>query len=312
MILYFKERRKEMKKNLFSFYIILTVIGLTIIFLFPARGRAECDRRDLSGNCIPSDSDIKMIIESEETAVENAEAGVATLISPWGQTFTTTPTYTWNAVADATWYHIWVNRGTGTLGEKWYTAEEVGCPSGTGTCSLTAPAALAPGTYTWWIQAWYNAYGPWSDGKPFYVDPNGQNCQNISSVGFMPHSSSVTYDTNGALRFRTGGGVDYSFGAPVHLPAGAQITQVFLDYYDSDATGDVWLSLCDSLPSGGGICRGALSSGTPGYGRLQLNLMNYNYIVDNAGHTYFIRVELYATDSSNGFVGAIICHKPSP
>jgi hypothetical protein len=312
MVLYFKERRKEMKKNLFSFYVILTVIGLTIIFLFPVRGRAECDRRDLSGNCIASDSDIKMVIQPEGTVLENAVAGQATLLSPWGQTFTTTPTYTWTAVPDATWYHIWVNRGTGTLGEKWYTAEEVGCPSGTGNCSLTAPAALAPGTYTWWIQAWYNAYGPWSDGKPFYVDPNGQNCQNISSFGFMPYSSSVTYDIlEGGWRFRTGG-VDYSFGAPVHLPAGAQITQVFLDYYDSDATGDVWLSLCDLLSGGGGICRAVQSSETPGYGRLQLNLIDFNYIVDNAGHTYFIGVELHATDSSNRFLGATICHKPSP
>ncbi len=48
MILYFKERRKEMKKKLPLFYIILTVIGLTSIFL---------------------------LMEREVTAAENAVAG---------------------------------------------------------------------------------------------------------------------------------------------------------------------------------------------------------------------------------------------
>jgi hypothetical protein len=312
MTLYFKERRKEMKKNLFSFYVIVTVIGLTIILLFPAHGRTECDRRDLSGNCIPSDLDIRMILQSEETAVQNAVAGQAVLISPWGQTFTTTPTYTWWAVANATWYHIWVNRGTGTLGEKWYTAEEVGCPSGTGTCSLSPGTELAPGTYTWWIQAWYNAYGPWSDGKPFYVDPNGKNCQNISSAGFTPCNSNITYDSSWGWKWRTGGTAN-CFDAPVHLPVGAQITQVFLDYYDSNASSDVGLWLYNVLPEGGtSYGYGIYSSGTPGYGRLQRDLIDWNVIVDNAGRTYFISVTLQTTDNSNKFFDAIVCHKPIP
>jgi hypothetical protein len=313
MILYFRKRRKEMKKNFFSFYVIVTVIGLTILFLFPARGRTECDQRDLSGNCIPSDSNIKIIMQSEETAVENAVAGQAILKSPWGVTLDTTPTYTWYAVANATWYHIWVNTSTGTLGEKWYTGAEVGCPNGTGVCSLAAPNPLAPGTYTWWIQAWYNAYGPWSDGKPFYVDPNGKNCENISSAGFTACSSSVTYDNTTGWKNRTGG-TELCFDAPVHLPVGAQITNVFLDYYDSNATEDVSLVLMDLNSAGGGtVYFSAYSSGTPGYGRLEGNFfIPNNIIVDNNGHSYSVRVNLGATNWSNRFLGATICHKPSP
>jgi hypothetical protein len=302
-----------MKKNVFSFYIVLTVIGLTSIFLFPARGRSECDRRDLSGICMDNPNVVIHYQEgSSVAAAENAAAGQPILISPWGETFTTTPTYTWYAVADATWYHLWVNHSTGTLGEKWYTAEEVGCPAGTGNCSLSPGTVLAPGTYTWWIQAWYNAYGPWSNGKPFYVDPNGKNCQNISSVGFTPVTSGMTYAASWGEKWRTGG-TNYYFEAPVHLPVGAQITNVFLDYYDSNATQDVWLLLYDLVPGGSGSGYGTFSSGTPGYGRLELNFIyDYNLIVNNAGHSYFVSVGLMATDASNKFQGAIICYKPSP
>ena len=297
-----------MKKNLFSLYVILTVIGLTSIFLFPARGKTECDRRDLSRPCILGDPNL--IIQPKETAVENAVlAGQPTLISPSGETFDTTPTYTWTAVANSTWYHIWVNTSTGALGDKWYTAEEAGCPAGTGNCSLTAPTELAPGTYTWWVQAWYNGYGPWSNGKPFYVDPNGKNCQHINSVGFTAGSSNVTYSTYlRGERYRTGG-TDISFYAPLHLPAGAQITQIFLDYYDSNATGDVGVYLWDNRQD---VALGyaAFSSGTPGYGQLQLDLTGL--IVDNAGRSYSIQVELDATGVSNRFRDVIICHKPIP
>ncbi|MBF0567182.1 MAG: DUF1566 domain-containing protein, partial [Nitrospirae bacterium] len=40
--------------------------------------------------------------------------GTATLVSPTGANITTTPTYTWNAVSNATWYYLWVNDSTGT------------------------------------------------------------------------------------------------------------------------------------------------------------------------------------------------------
>jgi len=301
-----------MRRNLFSFYVILTVIGLTSIFLFPAHGKTECDPRDLSRPCILGDPNF--IIQPEETAVENAVAGVATLISPSGETFTTTPTYTWTAVADATWYQIWINTSTGTLGGKWHTAEEVGCPSGTGNCSLTAPTALAPGTYTWWIRAWYNAYGPWSNGKPFYVDPTGKNCQYINSVSFTPYRSDITYGTfMAAERFRTGGTsmIGMSFAAPVHLPVGAQITQIFLDYYDSNATYDVGVYLWDNHEEYA-VGYGAGSSGAPGYGQVQRDLTSLNFIVDNVGRNYSISVGLEAPDASNRFRGVLVCHKPIP
>jgi hypothetical protein len=93
----------------------------------------------------------------------------ATLISPSGTISTSTPTYTWNAVSNSTWYYLWVNdSATSAKIQTWYTAAQAGCPSGTGTCSVTPSTTLASGSATWWIQTWNSfGYGPWSSGMSF-------------------------------------------------------------------------------------------------------------------------------------------------
>jgi hypothetical protein len=104
--------------------------------------------------------------------VPNGLPGKAALISPSGYINTTTPLYQWNAVPSATWYQLWVN-DAGTPGkiQEWHTASEVGCPSGTGTCSVTPSTNLASGFALWWIQTWNEAgYGPWSDPLAFNVN----------------------------------------------------------------------------------------------------------------------------------------------
>ena len=96
----------------------------------------------------------------------------ATLVSPKGTTTDNTPTYIWNAVSDSTWYYLWVNDSTGNKIHKWYTANQVGCSSGTGTCSITPTTSLANGNGKWWIQTWNsNGHGAWSKGMSFNVQP---------------------------------------------------------------------------------------------------------------------------------------------
>jgi hypothetical protein len=92
-----------------------------------------------------------------------------TLISPSGTITTTTPTYTWNAVSNASYYLFWINGS-----ETWYTASSAGCGSGTGTCSVTG-SALAAGSYNTWYVRTYNSYGygPWSSGKGFTISGGG-------------------------------------------------------------------------------------------------------------------------------------------
>jgi hypothetical protein len=85
------------------------------------------------------------------------------LIGPSGSTTGSTPTFSWNAVAQADHYIIWVNDVTTGQGKVFYD------PSVTST-SWTPPSNLTQGdTYTWWVQA-VSADGNtslWSSGMTF-------------------------------------------------------------------------------------------------------------------------------------------------
>jgi len=90
--------------------------------------------------------------------------GAATLISPSGPIGTTTPTYTWNAVSNSTYYYLYVTGPSGNrIIGQWYTALQALCASGVGTCSITPAVVLAGGAHRWWIQTWNpSGNGPWS------------------------------------------------------------------------------------------------------------------------------------------------------
>jgi hypothetical protein len=93
-------------------------------------------------------------------------------VSPQGTSSPDDPTFTWNAVSDATQYDLWITDSTGKRFEKWYAREAVGCPSGAGTCSLKPDTPLKAGTITWWVQASNAAgIGPWSAPATFTLQP---------------------------------------------------------------------------------------------------------------------------------------------
>jgi secreted trypsin-like serine protease len=88
--------------------------------------------------------------------------GSATLVSPNGNIGTKTPTYTWNQVAGATWYYLWVDGPSGNVIQQWYTSEQANCNGS--TCSVTPTTTLSASSHTWKVQTWNNVgYGPWSD-----------------------------------------------------------------------------------------------------------------------------------------------------
>ncbi len=98
-----------------------------------------------------------------------------TLISPSGAITSSTPTYTWNALAHADWYFLWVENSPADIyfGEG-YAPSDAGCASGTGTCSVTASTVLTPGeTYWSWVRSGYldGSVGPWSNRMSFTVMP---------------------------------------------------------------------------------------------------------------------------------------------
>jgi len=94
----------------------------------------------------------------------------ATLIAPTGAIANALPTYTWNAVATATQYLLWVDDSSGGRIRVWYTAAQAGCGSGTGTCGVTPSVALVAGAGQWWIVTGNaSGSGPWSTGMTFMV-----------------------------------------------------------------------------------------------------------------------------------------------
>lgn len=102
------------------------------------------------------------------SSTNTAPNEVTTLLDPGGSTTDTTPTYSWNAVANSTWYYLWVNSSTGNVIKKWYTASDAGCANGTGICSVTPSDTLTFGAYNWWVKTWNDtAHGPWSAAKVF-------------------------------------------------------------------------------------------------------------------------------------------------
>ncbi len=95
--------------------------------------------------------------------------GKVTLIDPSGGQATNTPAYSWNPVAGATWYRLWVNDESGTPLIQWYTSASVNCTGMAGVCSVT-PNVPISGSANWWVQAWNTAgYGAWSDAKSFNI-----------------------------------------------------------------------------------------------------------------------------------------------
>jgi hypothetical protein len=77
-----------------------------------------------------------------------------------------TPTYEWNEVPGATWYHLYVNGPSGNVLDEWYTATQAACDGF--TCSVTPSVTLGGGAHSWWIQTYNSAgLGPWSSGLSF-------------------------------------------------------------------------------------------------------------------------------------------------
>lgn len=91
--------------------------------------------------------------------------GAPTLLAPTGEITDTAPTYSWNEVAGATWYYLYVDGPSGNVLKEWHQAS-TSCSGG--TCSATPAAGLKGGNHTWWVRAWNGAgYGAWSDAMSF-------------------------------------------------------------------------------------------------------------------------------------------------
>jgi hypothetical protein len=97
--------------------------------------------------------------------------GAATLVAP-AETLVNTarPLYQWNAAPGSSWYRFYLHGTAGTVSDSWYSASNLGCGAGSGTCSLDPGFNLQDGIYSWWIMSWnYVKAGPWSTRSDFTV-----------------------------------------------------------------------------------------------------------------------------------------------
>ena len=87
--------------------------------------------------------------------------GATTPISPSGLITNPQPTFSWNAVTNATWYKVWIDKDGAKYSADWIE----------GSTSWQPAEALLPGIYTWRVKTWGpNGTGPWSDTEIFVID----------------------------------------------------------------------------------------------------------------------------------------------
>jgi peptidyl-Lys metalloendopeptidase len=126
-------------------------------------------------------------------------AATPVLVSPINNVTvnTGTPTYTWNAVAQAEQYYLYVyNGGTQRVGQS-FTAAAAGCGAGTGTCSVTPGISLTAGAAVWRvaIQTAALGQGPWSADGTFTANPSYSNHLSINDVSVAEGNSGTTNAT---------------------------------------------------------------------------------------------------------------------
>jgi hypothetical protein len=102
---------------------------------------------------------------SEEISYMLSTSGKIATIAPSGSITNNIPTFTWYAFAGSTLYYLGAKDTGGLKVLKVYTAEESGCASGGGICSITPQMAFLNGPAKWAVQPRESSdeHGAWSD-----------------------------------------------------------------------------------------------------------------------------------------------------
>ena len=120
-----------------------------------------------------------------------AKPGTATLISPGNIISDTTPTLTWKAANNATWYRLYVQNETTKKGvfDQWLE----------GKTSYTFTNALAEGKYRFWVQTYGNGkVGDWSSPREFTISVPKPATATLLSPGGTTSDTTPTFQWNTA------------------------------------------------------------------------------------------------------------------
>ncbi|MBE2270800.1 MAG: carboxypeptidase regulatory-like domain-containing protein [Anaerolinea sp.] len=115
------------------------------------------------------------------------------LLTPYGDTPSSTPIFNWSTTTGATWYQVWISQLDGMAQiDRWYEASA--CSGG--TCSANDISLMA-GAYRWWARAWRAdlGYSAWSAPLEFQISVQTGTPTQVAPFG-LETSLNPTYTWN--------------------------------------------------------------------------------------------------------------------
>lgn len=170
---------------------------------------------------------------------------------------------------------------------------------------------------------------PQPDRDPRRTDTYGTSVASyytVDATAFTPMSSAFQYSCLDICQYRyiNNSPSDVLY-APVHLPAGALLTYMELDYVDTSTTGEVHVTLvvCDSQGQGCSpvqtACLATVCSGVPdanGVFNANVDLSPLGVQIDNSAHRYFLIAGNQTVDGTtaigNVIIGYVLQVSPAP
>ena len=143
----------------------------------------------------------------------------------------------------------------------------------------------------------------------------------VSALDFQPLSSTTSYNTV-AGRYSFNNGNFGVFATPLHLPAGARVVYLELDYLDGTGSGAEYGSLyvydnfgnASNHPAAGAgpndcLIPGYVCSGTAqasGYSSIGVDLTPESITIDNVNYAYVVHAGNTTLDSSTQVMGMLV------
>jgi hypothetical protein len=183
-------------------------------------------------------------------------------------------------------------------------------------CALLA--ASIPG-----VAAGLGAEAPGLPSRPETYGGTSVSYVRVSGLDFQPVSSTTSYNSSsGSGRYSFNNGNFGVFAAPLHLPGGAKVVYLELDYADGTPSGAEYgtLSVYDSFgnssnyPAAGAgpndcLIPGYVCSGTAqanGYFFIGVDLTPEDITVDNLNYSYVVHAGNTTLDSSTAVMGMLV------